>query len=224
MAIGPVQLFALGFPAEGANVTSKIDQAIKDSPWGRGTAKEGEIRLLDLVVIRKDAQGNIDRLRATDLTPEQRKFAGAAVGSLIGMGAGAQSGRPAGRLRGTMEGAKIGAQPDGERQACWRDTPGRGHRDAGHARGDWDGARRRRTSGQPERYVLTVRRIVVLALARGRAPASFPSPLCPAQLPGSACGAGAVAANPLWCGACSPSGQQDAAPRTDHRCDVRDVR
>jgi uncharacterized membrane protein len=110
MAIGPVQLFVLGFPAEGANVTSKIDQAIKDSPWGRGTTKEGEIRLLDLVVIRKDAQGNIDRLRATDLTPEQRKFAGAAVGGLLGMGAGAQSGRPAGRLRGTLAGAKMGAQ------------------------------------------------------------------------------------------------------------------
>lgn len=134
MAIGPVQLFMLGFPAEGANVanaTNKIDQAIKDTPLGRVAGKDSDIRLLDLVVIRKDAQGNIDRLRATDLTPTQRKFAGAAVGGLIGLGAGAQSGRPAGRLRGTIAGAKMGATrgaqdfplSDEEIQAVMRGIP-----------------------------------------------------------------------------------------------------
>ena len=110
MAIGPVQLFVLGFRAEGPDVMSKIDQAIKDSPWGRGTTKNGDVRLLDLAVIRKDAQGNIDRVRATDLTPEQRKFTGAAVGGLIGMGAGSKSGQPSGRLRGMLAGATLGAQ------------------------------------------------------------------------------------------------------------------
>lgn len=59
--------------------------------------REGDvIRLVDLLVIRKDEQGNVERFHHTDLSPEENEELGATVGALIGFGAAGEEGAEAG--------------------------------------------------------------------------------------------------------------------------------
>ncbi len=92
MAIGPVQLLVLGF----------------DEPNFQGEAlaqlrrlgESGVVRLVDLLVVRKDEDGNIERLRHTDLDAGELAELGATVGALIGLGAGGEEADEVGAILG----------------------------------------------------------------------------------------------------------------------------
>jgi uncharacterized membrane protein len=83
MAIGPVQILVLGFDHldEGA-------PAIREEL--RRLREQDAVRLIDMIVVRKHEDGNVERLQHSDLSVEEAQEFGAVVGALIGMGAGGE--------------------------------------------------------------------------------------------------------------------------------------
>lgn len=90
---GPMQLLVIGF--ENPDFHGQIRQALDSA------MKAGAMRLIDVRFVRKDAEGNVEGMEATQLTDEERQRFGAAVGALIGLGAGG--------VEGAREGAETGA-------------------------------------------------------------------------------------------------------------------
>jgi uncharacterized membrane protein len=80
MAIGPIQLIAIGF----------------DEPEFRGAIQRelgalralGMIRLIDALFVAKDEFGGLTRMEMSDLTESEKMDLGALIGALIGMGTG----------------------------------------------------------------------------------------------------------------------------------------
>jgi uncharacterized membrane protein len=92
MAIGPVQMLVVGF--EGPKFKGEILQELKR------LKEEDIIRLIDLLVIKKDDEGNVERLHTSDLTQEEAMEFGAVAGALIGFGAAGEEGAKAGAVAG----------------------------------------------------------------------------------------------------------------------------
>ncbi len=80
MAIGPVQILVVGFddPQFKGDVLAEL----------RRLRENDVVRLIDLVVVRKDDDGNVERFKHTDLTTEELEEFGATLGALIGLGYG----------------------------------------------------------------------------------------------------------------------------------------
>ncbi len=95
---GPISMIALGFP-DANQLKGELLKEIAN------LSKAGIIRVIGLTVIVKDANGNIEAAKVTELSDEDRIKLGAAVGALIGLGAAGK------------EGAKAGAQLGAERVA-----------------------------------------------------------------------------------------------------------
>ncbi len=95
MAIGPVQILVIGFdhPDFKGDVLAEL-RRLRDDEL---------VRLVDLVVVRKDDDGNIEKFKHTDLSPTELEELGATIGALIGLGFGGD--------QETMEaGARFGAE------------------------------------------------------------------------------------------------------------------
>jgi uncharacterized membrane protein len=92
MAIGPVQMLVVGF--EGPEFKGEILEELKR------LKDEDIIRLIDLVVVRKDDEGNIETLHKSDLDQDEAMEFGAIAGALIGLGADGEEGMEAGALAG----------------------------------------------------------------------------------------------------------------------------
>jgi len=95
---GPISMIALGFP----DVNQLKGELLKEISK---LSEAGIIRVIGLAAIVKDAKGNIQAAKVTELSDEERIKLGAAVGALIGLGAAGK------------EGAKAGAQAGAERMA-----------------------------------------------------------------------------------------------------------
>ena len=87
MTIGPVQLLVVGLA--------------DDEPEGEILAELDRlrahdlVRLIDLLLVRKSADGTLETLFPSDLSPEEAEAFGASVGALIGLGEdGAELGAP----------------------------------------------------------------------------------------------------------------------------------
>jgi len=92
MTIGPVQLLVVGFEGGESNgeILAELDRLRENDT----------VRLIDLVVVRKDADGNVGKLGQSDLSPEEAETFGAVVGALIGFGAAGEEGAGLGALEG----------------------------------------------------------------------------------------------------------------------------
>jgi uncharacterized membrane protein len=78
VTIGPVQLLVVGFAGGELNdeILVELDRL-----------RESDIvRLIDLMAVRKDADGNVEKLLRSDLSPEEAEAFGAVVGALVGFG------------------------------------------------------------------------------------------------------------------------------------------
>lgn len=94
MAFGPIQIIAVAFPS-----TDRFEGRIAAELMRLSDA--GTIRIIDaLAVIVEDDE--VDIIRATDLSEEQREELGAEFGALIGLGANG--------IEGFIEGAELGAE------------------------------------------------------------------------------------------------------------------
>lgn len=90
--LGPVQMLILGFedPKFEGEALAEL-QKLRDADI---------IRVIDAMVVWKDADGNVAVLKDTDLDKEQMGEFGAIVGGLIGLGAAGEEGLEAGAEAG----------------------------------------------------------------------------------------------------------------------------
>lgn len=97
MEIGPLQLLVIGF------TDPKLDGSILDTLSDASEA--GLIRVVDLLGVYKDEEGNIAAAQVSELTEDEAITYGAWVGALIGLGAGGEEGAEMGALVGGMAAA-----------------------------------------------------------------------------------------------------------------------
>ncbi len=92
MALGPVQLLVVGFGEDAVFDGSVLDELDR--------LKEQDIvRLVDLLVITKDLDGNVANVEIAD-RPELAKY-GAVAGALVGLGAAGEEGALVGAEAGS---------------------------------------------------------------------------------------------------------------------------
>ena len=92
MAVGPVQLLMVGF--EDPQFKGEILEEFK-------RLKEADIvRVIDMIVVRKDDDGNVVKVHASDLDQEEAMEFGATVGALLGFGMAGEEGAEAGAVAG----------------------------------------------------------------------------------------------------------------------------
>jgi uncharacterized membrane protein len=95
MEFGPVQILVIGFdePEFKGQIRAELDR-LRD---------HDVVRLVDLIVVRKDDDGNIERLHHSDLSQEEAEEFGSIAGALIGFGADGEEGMEAGAALGASE-------------------------------------------------------------------------------------------------------------------------
>ena len=104
MTFGPVQVLVLGF--EGINFQGKILAELT-------RLREADIvRLVDLVVVAKDEDGDLATLKTSDLSDEESAELGAIAGALIGLGAEGADGAEMGAAVGADVGAAASLDDD----------------------------------------------------------------------------------------------------------------
>jgi uncharacterized membrane protein len=106
MSFGPVQILVIGFGDAEFKGTIRAElERLRD---------HDVVRLIDLIVVRKDEDGNIERLQQSDLTQDEAMEFGAIVGALVGVGADGEEGAEVGAVLGAqaMEGGHVFDQTD----------------------------------------------------------------------------------------------------------------
>lgn len=105
MEMGPVQLLVVGF--EDGKFEGKILAEL------RRLREQEIIRLVDLLFVAKDEQGDVAKLEHSDLSDEEAIEFGALAGALLGFGADGEEGAEAGAVAGAAA-AEDGSVLDGE--------------------------------------------------------------------------------------------------------------
>jgi uncharacterized membrane protein len=100
MAIGPVQLIALGFshPDFHGEIIAELER-LRDS---------GTVRVIDSLVVYKDADGELEVEHLSNLTESEAIEFGTKIGALIGLGIEGEEGMEAGAVAGAEEVAAEG--------------------------------------------------------------------------------------------------------------------
>ena len=106
MAMGPVQMLVVGFddPKFTGEIAEELNK-LRDSDI---------IRLIDVLAVRKDADGNVEALQASDLSIGEAEDLGAAVGALLGLGLAGEEGAEAGAMAGAEAGSDGHLLPEEE--------------------------------------------------------------------------------------------------------------
>ncbi len=95
LTLGPVQMLIVGF--EGDNFDGSIMEELD-------RLKEHDIvRLIDLMFVKKNEDGELETAHRTDLSPEEAEQFGAIVGALVGFGAEGEEGAEYGAVAGAAE-------------------------------------------------------------------------------------------------------------------------
>jgi uncharacterized membrane protein len=97
MKLGPVQMLVVGFDRD--HFKGEILPELKR------LGDEGIIRLLDLMVVAKHENGEIESKQVSDLTTEEAEEFGAIIGALVGFGAGGEETAYEAAVAGAAEGA-----------------------------------------------------------------------------------------------------------------------
>lgn len=77
MTFGPIQLLVVGF--DGNHFTGEI------LPELRSLREDDIVRLVDLLFVKRDLDGSVTTLEASDLSPAEAAELGAVAGALIGL-------------------------------------------------------------------------------------------------------------------------------------------
>lgn len=94
MEFGPLQLFVIGFTDP--QLDGSIVTALGDA------SDAGLIRIVDLLGVYKDENGNVLSAELSELTEEEMATYGAWVGALVGLGAGGEAGAEIGAVAGAI--------------------------------------------------------------------------------------------------------------------------
>jgi uncharacterized membrane protein len=99
MMIGPMQLIAIGFESN-ENFRGDILRELDE------VNNRGVIKLLDLLFVIKDQDGEVTSLEMSDLTEAEEIEYGALIGGLMGLGAGGAEGATGGMEAGILAAAE----------------------------------------------------------------------------------------------------------------------
>jgi uncharacterized membrane protein len=90
--VGWIQMLSIGFDGSRfrGDILPELDRL----------KEQGVIRILDLLFVRKDAQGNVAKLTASDLDMEEAIGLGEYIGTLVGFAAGGPEGADRGAIAG----------------------------------------------------------------------------------------------------------------------------
>ena len=95
LTLGPVQMLVVGF--DDPNFTGEIREEL-------ARLKDNDIaRLIDLLLVKKNEDGEIEVLQASDLDRDEAEQFGAIVGALVGFGAEGEEGVESGAIAGAAE-------------------------------------------------------------------------------------------------------------------------
>src|SRR6266513_1613981 len=97
MEMGPVQMLVVGF--EDGKFEGEILAELKR------LREHDIIRLVDLLFVAKDEQGEVAAVEHSDLSQQEAMEFGALAGALLGLGADGEEGAEAGALAGAQAGA-----------------------------------------------------------------------------------------------------------------------
>jgi uncharacterized membrane protein len=114
-SFGPVQMWSFVF--DGNHFRGEI------LPELERLKKAEVIRLIDLLVVRKDSTGAVATLTATDLDWEEAASFGALIGALMGWGSGGSEGAATGAIVGAAELADGHAFGEESRRALTDSVP-----------------------------------------------------------------------------------------------------
>jgi uncharacterized membrane protein len=94
-SFGPVQMLSVAFDGNRfkGEILPELDRL----------KEEGIVRIIDMLVIRKDRSGGVTKLTASDLDWEEATSYGAHLGTLIGLGAEGEEGAARGAIAGALE-------------------------------------------------------------------------------------------------------------------------
>src|SRR5580704_17259272 len=108
MAIGPVQLIVLGFshPDFHGEIIAELER-LRES---------GTVRVIDSLAVYKDADGNLEVQRLSNLSTDEVIELGSKIGALIGLGIDGEEGSEEGAIAGA-EAAADGVQVFSEQEA-----------------------------------------------------------------------------------------------------------
>ena len=98
MSVGPVQLIVLGFdhPNFQGQVRAQLEQL-------RAT---DAVRVIDAMAVYKNATGEVEIERLSNLTQDESIELGSAIGALVGLGAAGEEGA----VQGSIAGAEMGRE------------------------------------------------------------------------------------------------------------------
>jgi uncharacterized membrane protein len=97
MELGPVQMLVVGF--EKGKFEDKILAELQR------LREHDIIRMVDLLFVTKDEQGDVAKVEHSDLSQEEATEFGALAGALLGLGAGGEEGAEAGAAAGAAAAA-----------------------------------------------------------------------------------------------------------------------
>jgi uncharacterized membrane protein len=100
MAIGPVQLIVLGFPAPNfhGEVIAELERL----------RQTDTVRVIDSLAVYKDTDGNLEVEHLSNLTPAEAVELGTKIGALIGLGIEGEEGAAAGAAAGAERASEDG--------------------------------------------------------------------------------------------------------------------
>lgn len=92
MATGPVQILVIGFdkPEFSGAIREELERL----------REQDVVRLVDMIVVHKNADGSVERLQESNLSTEEAQELGATLGALIGIGMGGEEGAEIGAVLG----------------------------------------------------------------------------------------------------------------------------
>jgi uncharacterized membrane protein len=95
LTLGPVQMLVVGF--DGDHFTGEIREELK-------RLKDNDIvRVIDLMLVKKNEDGEIEAMQHSDLDQEEAEEFGAIIGALVGFGAGGEEEAERGAIAGAAE-------------------------------------------------------------------------------------------------------------------------
>jgi uncharacterized membrane protein len=110
MAIGPVQLIAIGFnhPEFHGEIIEELEK-LRESDT---------VRVIDALAVHKDADGELEVQHLSNLTKDEAIELGTMIGALIGLGIEGEEGLEAGARAGAEAAAEHGIHPF-ENEEAW---------------------------------------------------------------------------------------------------------
>ena len=85
MTLGPLHLVVIGFRGHDDDFKGKVPRALRAAHALRAARRNGDVRVLDMLLIRKDVHGTIQQMQFSELGEQERAFAGSVAGGILGL-------------------------------------------------------------------------------------------------------------------------------------------